>query len=240
MKRKIFTIILAICLSISILGNIGQRKTIDKLDNKIKKISEENTNLKSKDKALIARMSKLSKERNKLSETVNEYKQSEERDLEIENEEKEEAIEYMTDDSPMTEYDGISIYNDVYVIDAGLVYDSYDSFFIKNDLSLEVKDQWAKGSSPDLNDKYEILYMCKDKSDVLCIIRTGKGNNFYIMNIKGLSTNSKTKREDSSKQIQYKRSNCPMCGQYTFVETSSIEGYYGSCTECGYDTNEDE
>ena len=54
MLRKIFTIILVICLSIFILGNIGQRKTIDKLDNKIKKISEENTNLKSKDKALIA------------------------------------------------------------------------------------------------------------------------------------------------------------------------------------------
>lgn len=190
MKRKIFTIILAICLSISILGNIGQRKTINKLDNKIKKISEENTNLKSKDKALIARMNKLSKERNKLSETVNEYKQSEERDLEIENEEKEEAIEYMTDDSPMYEYNGISVYDHVYVKNADLVYDRYDSFFVENNLSLEVKEQWAEGSSPDLGDEYEVLYITpkyKEKSTILCLIRTGEGNSFYIMNIKGLT-----------------------------------------------------
>lgn len=190
MKRKIFTIILAICLSISILGNIGQRKTINKLDNKIKKISEENTNLKSKDKALIARMSKLSKERNKLSETVNEYKQSEERDLEIENEEKEEAIEYMTDDSPMYEYNGISVYDHVYVKNTDLVYDRYDSFFVENNLSLEVKEQWAEGSSPDLGDEYEVLYITpkyKEKSTILCLIRTGEGNSFYIMNIKGLT-----------------------------------------------------
>lgn len=41
MLRKIFTIILVICLSISILGNIGQRKTIDKLDNKIVTLTNE-------------------------------------------------------------------------------------------------------------------------------------------------------------------------------------------------------
>lgn len=128
MKKKIFTIILAICLSISILGNIGQRKTIDKLDNKIKKISEKNNNLKSKDKALIARMNKLSKERNNLSEIVNDYEQRDQKELEAENEEREEVIEYMSDDSPMYEYNGISVYDHVYVKNADLVYDKYDSF----------------------------------------------------------------------------------------------------------------
>ena len=135
-------------------------------------------------------MSKLSKERNKLSETVNEYKQSEERDLEIENEEKEEAIEYMSDDSPMYEYNGISVYDHVYVKNADLVYDKYDSFFVENNLSLEVKEQWAEGSSPDLGDEYEVLYITpkyKEKSTILCLIRTGEGNSFYIMDIKGLT-----------------------------------------------------
>lgn len=192
MKRKIFIAILVVCLSISILGNIGQRKTIDKLDNKIKKISEENNNLKSKDKSLIARMSKLSKERNDLSEIVNDYKQRDQEELEAENEEREEAIEYMTDDSPMTEYNGISIYDHVYVKNTGLVYDKYDSFFVENDLSLEVKEQWAEGSSPNLGDEYEVLYITpkhKEKSTILCLIRTGEGSNFYIMDIKGLSKN---------------------------------------------------
>lgn len=190
MKRKIFTIILAICLSISILGNIGQRKTIDKLDDKIKKISEENSNLKSKDKALIARMSKLSKERNNLSEIINDYEQRDQEELEAENEEREEVIEYMSDDSPMYEYNGISVYSHVYVKNAGLVYDKYDSFFVENNLSLEVKEQWAEGSSPDLDNEYEVLYITpkyKEKSTILCLIRTGEGNSFYIMDIKGLT-----------------------------------------------------
>lgn len=192
MKRKIFIAILVVCLLISILGNIGQRKTIDKLDNKIKKISEENNNLKSKDKSLIARMSKLSKERNDLSEIVNDYEQRDQEELEAENEEREEAIEYMSDDSPIHEYNGISIYDRVYVKNVDLVYDKYDNFFVENDLSLEVKEQWAEGSSPNLGDEYKVLYITpkyKEKSTILCLIRTGEGSNFYIMDIKGLSKN---------------------------------------------------
>ena len=190
MKRKILIAILVVCLSISILGNIGQRKTIDKLDNEIKKISEENNNLKSKDKSLIARMSKLSKERNDLSEIINDYEQRDQEELEAENEEREEAIEYMSDDSPIHEYNGINIYDRVYVKNVDLVYDKYDSFFVENDLSLEIKEQWAEGSSPNLGDKYEVLYITpkyKENSTILCLIRTGEGSNFYIMDIKGLS-----------------------------------------------------
>lgn len=190
MKRKMLIAILVVCLSISILGNIGQRKTIDKLDNEIKKISEENNNLKSKDKSLIARMSKLSKERNDLSEIINDYEQRDQEELEAENEEREEAIEYMSDDSPIHEYNGINIYDRVYVKNVDLVYDKYDSFFVENDLSLEIKEQWAEGSSPNLGDKYEVLYITpkyKENSTILCLIRTGEGSNFYIMDIKGLS-----------------------------------------------------
>ena len=71
MLRKIFTIILVICLSISILGNIGQRKTIDKLDNKIVTLTNE------KEKEL----SQYKKEKNKLTK---EKQELEEKGIEIE------------------------------------------------------------------------------------------------------------------------------------------------------------
>lgn len=74
MLRKIFTIILVICLSISILGNIGQRKTIDKLDNKIVTLTNE------KEKEL----SQYKKEKNKLTKEKQELEEKND-NLEIHN-----------------------------------------------------------------------------------------------------------------------------------------------------------
>lgn len=71
MKRKIFIAILVVCLSISILGNIGQRKTIDKLDNRI-------TTLINEKKKLLKQYkndeNKLIKENQKLKEDNEELK----------------------------------------------------------------------------------------------------------------------------------------------------------------------
>lgn len=96
MKRKIFTIILAICLSISILGNIGQRKTINKLDNRIATLENEKKNLLKQhknDKNKLTKENQKLKEKNDNLEIQNKFLSSDLKYYEKDNKDKKEKEE---------------------------------------------------------------------------------------------------------------------------------------------------
>ena len=111
MKKKIFMIILIVCLSISILGNIGQKETINRLDNKITVLeNEKKDSLKQYEKC----KEKTAEENKKLKLEIKDLEQDKKiAELELE-EEKEEDVWYKCEKCGITNGD-VEIHNGFYM-----------------------------------------------------------------------------------------------------------------------------
>lgn len=219
MKRKIFTIILIVCLSISILGNIGQKETINRLDNKITVLENEKKDLSKQHKEYEE---KTAEENKKLKLEIKDLEQDKEiAELELEKE-IEEDVWYKCEKCGITNGD-VEIHNGFYMCPDCIEKENSNNNSTSNN-----------SSSPNYVHKNNSNSSFNDLDDDNTTYKPSKGYVYWTPSGKSYHSRKSCPTLKRSKTI-YEGYNCPKTDPCNIcVKNRSISNNYSN-----YNDNED-